>query len=455
VNILVATNVAEEGLDIQTCSLVIRFDLPNTVASFIQSRGRARMLESEYIFLVERGNFSEDRLVKHFVSGEEQMIKEVQDRTPEVAEPYEDDEDQIYKVDVTKATISTGCSISLLYHYCSKLSKDEYFNPVPEFSYFEEPGGVKCLISLPSNAPFRQVDGPLCSSVEKAKRVACLEACRQLHAIGCLTDYLLPGEDEHDEENEDLRHSDSCKLRGAEMGLELYEMFVPFALKGGWNGHTKPVTLSAYLLKFNPIPPDREYTQFALFLESSLPREAATMKIELHLARGRIVNTELIPSSSLEFDPIQLRDALKFQEVYLRIMLDRPDFLEDYVALGREDRNWGSSSTTYLLLPVQSCDAEKDISIEWKIIKEILSSPIFSHTSQKLAEEFCNEHLIKRRDYLRLANGWAPVETLQNTLVLTTHNNTFYCIVDVLPQINSNSKFRECTEYNYSEYFQK
>ena len=56
-NLLIATKVGEEGLDIQTCCLVIRFDLPETVASFIQSRGRARMPESEYAFLVNRCSF--------------------------------------------------------------------------------------------------------------------------------------------------------------------------------------------------------------------------------------------------------------------------------------------------------------------------------------------------------------------------------------------------------------
>lgn len=53
-NLLVATKVGEEGLDIQTCCLVIRFDPPETVSSFIQSRGRARMPQSEYAFLVDR-----------------------------------------------------------------------------------------------------------------------------------------------------------------------------------------------------------------------------------------------------------------------------------------------------------------------------------------------------------------------------------------------------------------
>jgi hypothetical protein len=56
VNLLVATSVGEEGLDIQTCCLVVRFDLPETVSSFIQSRGRARMTKSKYVFLLERSS---------------------------------------------------------------------------------------------------------------------------------------------------------------------------------------------------------------------------------------------------------------------------------------------------------------------------------------------------------------------------------------------------------------
>ena len=42
VNILVATAVVEEGLDIPTCNLVIRFNKPNNFSSYMQSKGRAR-----------------------------------------------------------------------------------------------------------------------------------------------------------------------------------------------------------------------------------------------------------------------------------------------------------------------------------------------------------------------------------------------------------------------------
>ena len=54
VNIIVATSILEEGLDVQSCNLVIRFDPPSSVSSFIQSRGRARMQNSDYLLMVER-----------------------------------------------------------------------------------------------------------------------------------------------------------------------------------------------------------------------------------------------------------------------------------------------------------------------------------------------------------------------------------------------------------------
>ncbi|KAJ2851363.1 Dicer-like protein 1 [Coemansia brasiliensis] len=51
-NLVFATQVAEEGVDIQPCNLVIRFDIPKTTTSLIQSRGRARMADSQFIVMV-------------------------------------------------------------------------------------------------------------------------------------------------------------------------------------------------------------------------------------------------------------------------------------------------------------------------------------------------------------------------------------------------------------------
>lgn len=54
-NLLFATDVAEEGLDLRACQLVVNFDNPDTVRSFIQRRGRARSDNSHVISLVPFG----------------------------------------------------------------------------------------------------------------------------------------------------------------------------------------------------------------------------------------------------------------------------------------------------------------------------------------------------------------------------------------------------------------
>ena len=54
VQVLVAIDVIEEGIDIKNCNCFIHFDLPISLHSYIQSRGRARHENSEFILFVER-----------------------------------------------------------------------------------------------------------------------------------------------------------------------------------------------------------------------------------------------------------------------------------------------------------------------------------------------------------------------------------------------------------------
>lgn len=46
---LITTSVTEEGFDIPGCNLVISFDTPFSLKSYIQIKGRARKKNSRYI----------------------------------------------------------------------------------------------------------------------------------------------------------------------------------------------------------------------------------------------------------------------------------------------------------------------------------------------------------------------------------------------------------------------
>lgn len=86
-----------------------------------------------------------------------------------------------------------------------------FFNPKPDFFYFDDLGGTVCHINLPSNAPINQIVGTPQSSLEAAKQDACLKAIESLHKMGALNDYLLPGVDDPiDEVGLDSSNSDSC-----------------------------------------------------------------------------------------------------------------------------------------------------------------------------------------------------------------------------------------------------
>ncbi|KAG5243775.1 dicer protein [Salix suchowensis] len=428
-NLLIATKVGEEGLDIQTCCLVIRFDLPETVASFIQSRGRARMPQSEYAFLVDRGNQKERDLIEKFKIDEARMNIEICDRTSN--ETFDSIEEKIYKVHSTGASITSGLSISLLQQYCSKLPHDEYFDPKPKFFYFDDSEGTVCHLILPSNAPIHKIVGSPQSSIEVAKKDACLKAIEQLHKLGALSEFLLPQQEDTNELELASSVVDDCEDKDSRG--ELCEMLVPAVLKESWTELEKPIHLNSYYVQFCPVPEDRIYKQFGLFLKAPLPLEADKMSLELHLARGRSVMTKLVPSGLSEFSTDEITYAKNFQEMFLKAILDRSEFVHEYVPLGKNALS-KSCPTFYLLLPVIFHVSEMRVTVDWKIIRRCLFSPIFKNPANAV-----DMGILPSDDFLHLANGRCSIRDVENSLVYTPHQKKFYFIDSIVPEKNGNS----------------
>ena len=90
-NLIVATAVAEEGLDIQACCNVVRWDVPPNMVSWAQSRGRARQeLSSSVLMLSDSLAF--EPIVRKWEELEKQM-NSLYDTRSEYQEPFVEDED--------------------------------------------------------------------------------------------------------------------------------------------------------------------------------------------------------------------------------------------------------------------------------------------------------------------------------------------------------------------------
>ncbi|NWW88668.1 IFIH1 protein, partial [Rhynochetos jubatus] len=61
INLLIATTVAEEGLDIKECNIIIRYGLVTNEIAMVQARGRARADESTYALVASGGSGAVER----------------------------------------------------------------------------------------------------------------------------------------------------------------------------------------------------------------------------------------------------------------------------------------------------------------------------------------------------------------------------------------------------------
>ncbi|KAF9438743.1 Dicer-like protein 1 [Entomortierella beljakovae] len=206
-NLLIATSVAEEGLDIQPCNFVLRFDPATTTISHIQSKGRARKKESRYIVLREYENRKEEATHEKIKHSEKSLKEWYQSLDPErpLWSPTDMEDGaitekltigQVYKVPSTGALLTFESSTALIHQYCTALARDEFSMLQPEYNITSNGSNgsswFMCELTLPVNAPFRQVQSDPASTKAMAKKSATFKACEALHAAKALNDHLLP-----------------------------------------------------------------------------------------------------------------------------------------------------------------------------------------------------------------------------------------------------------------------
>ncbi|KAG0140405.1 hypothetical protein CROQUDRAFT_53300 [Cronartium quercuum f. sp. fusiforme G11] len=196
-NLAIATNVAEEGLDFRACRVVIRFDEINTWKGYIQSRGRARAANSDYIVLLPEGTNSK---YLQFVGKEKELETNlyIRPNDEEICDAAVESTPQLINSlgGGKDAILTFNSAISVLNDVCQLLPYDEYADiPKLQFEEFERRDGFVCRLTLPSMAALPSADRTFESDSfpkkKAAKQSVCFKACQALRLAGVLDRHFM------------------------------------------------------------------------------------------------------------------------------------------------------------------------------------------------------------------------------------------------------------------------
>ncbi|KAK6479012.1 endoribonuclease Dicer-like [Huso huso] len=201
-NLLIATSIVEEGVDIPKCNLVVRFDLPTEYRSYVQSKGRARAPVSNYIMLADTERtktFEED--LKTYKSIEKILrnkCSKATDYSELEVEPVVDDDNilppYVLRSEDGGPRVTINTAIGHVNRYCARLPSDPFTHLAPKCKTMElRNGSYRSTLYLPINSPLRvPVTGPTMSCARLAEKAVALLCCEKLHKIGELDDHLMP-----------------------------------------------------------------------------------------------------------------------------------------------------------------------------------------------------------------------------------------------------------------------
>ncbi|KAI1364236.1 RNase3 domain-containing protein [Xylaria arbuscula] len=202
-NLLVATSVAEEGIDVPACNLVICFNAPPNVKSFIQRRGRARMERSRIILLTEGSSnqhetwITLENMMKKYYEDDMRVVQELAkleelDLIPDIPP---------LRIPGTGAQLDFDQAKSHLEHFCQKVTSGQYMEHRPYYISEEIDGlpdgkpRISATVHLPASVPraIRRVRGLRCWYSERnAFKDAAFQAFKAVCEAGLVNDHLMP-----------------------------------------------------------------------------------------------------------------------------------------------------------------------------------------------------------------------------------------------------------------------
>ncbi|KAG7196546.1 hypothetical protein KM043_018566 [Ampulex compressa] len=203
-NCVIATEVVAEGIDLPNCSLIVRYNFPTNVRSYIQTKGRARHQTSKFVMLIPNNNNQNIQQHKTYKQTELYIEKLLLGKTNNRDEPTtEEIEQDLYSQDIPpykiidkhgrEIIISALGAISIINRYVCALSRSNFVTLVPTWILHKVSSGYQVSMKLPTTSPVKEIFlSSVMRSIALAKRDVALKACKALYMVGELTDSLLP-----------------------------------------------------------------------------------------------------------------------------------------------------------------------------------------------------------------------------------------------------------------------
>ncbi|KAL0372085.1 UNVERIFIED_CONTAM: Endoribonuclease Dicer3a [Sesamum calycinum] len=468
VNLLFSTDVVEEGIHVAKCSSVIRFDLPKTVRSYVQSRGRARQKDSQYIIMLERGNTKQIDHMSYITRSENSMTNTTMKRDPDdsVVKAPVTNEELAYVSESTGASVTASSSRSLIQRYCQKLPGDKYFIPKPKFEQLVEGSLYRCKLILPPNAAFQTIIGPEARNFHVAKQLVCLDACKKLHVMGALNDHLLPSNEDSPQNDSTLNIKVLASGAGTTKRKELHGSISIRLLSGTWGDDG--AIFNAYRMDFSCNIAEQKYSSFVLLLASKLDDDVGNIEVELYLL-SKFVRAFVSSCGQIHLDAQQVAKAKCFQELIFNGLFGKLFFKSSGVRkfLFQTEESLWDPSNMYLLLPLESeeTDSERPLKINWMGIESCVSAVEFLKRNAWLnfqrpeaIEEKSSPHASDpimtkfNSDIIHLANISASADGLKEMVVVAIHTGRIYSILYAVAGTSAKSPFEADPDAGYSSF---
>ncbi|KAF7589645.1 Dicer-like protein 2 [Aspergillus hancockii] len=338
-NLVIATNVLEEGIDMTACNVVVCFDQPSNIKSFIQRRGRARQEKSTFAIMVSSD--CESKTISQWRDLEEEMIRLYQDqeRMIQDLEALEMHPEPVpFRLRLpTGALLTAESAIPHLHHFCCTLRAEPHVDTRPMYKVERQCGMSRASVILPSSIDpsLRLRQGVSWWLTDRAaKRDAAFQAYVSLHRAKLINDHLLPSSQDR------FRAPDEADYGQTSSRIALRERYNPWQTMPGFSSQlgvyrhrisikenmTSRPDLSLVLITYGEIPAAKPLTlywdsrtTFVVSLESSehstvskghLELLRKTTRFFLYSARTRSPHNEdiadyaLLVSPNISFDDL-------------------------------------------------------------------------------------------------------------------------------------------------------